>query len=317
MKFGLHIGTRGAALDPDALLTIARKTEELGFEHLGLSDHLVIANKVVSPYPYTKSRVWFAQDSGDCLDQLTALSFIAAGTDTVGLLTSVMVIPHRPPMLTAKMLATVDILSRGRVTVGIGAGWMEEEICLLGAPTFKHRGKLVDETLAAMKRLWIDADPIFEGEYVSFSELKFEPKPVQKPHPPIWVGGETKPARRRAGQVGEGWYPVGNNPSSPYDNVERFTAGIADMRSYAEEVNRDPLGIYIALNGLWFRMDETFENEDGDRMPFTGSDGAIIDDIGAYRDAGLDELIIGFESDSLQVSLDRLEAFADRIMLNT
>ena len=182
MKFGLHIGTRGAALDPDALLTIARKTEELGFEHLGLSDHLVIANKVVSPYPYTKSRVWFAQDSGDCLDQLTALSFIAAGTDTVGLLTSVLVIPHRPPMLTAKMLATVDILSRGRVTVGIGAGWMEEEISLLGAPTFKHRGKLVDETLAAMKRLWIDADPIFKGEYVSFSELKFEPKPVQKPH---------------------------------------------------------------------------------------------------------------------------------------
>ena len=316
MKFGLHIGTRGAALDPDALLTIARKTEELGFDHLGLSDNLVIANKVVSPYPYTKSRVWFAQDSGDCLDQLTALSFIAAGTDTVGLLTSVMVIPHRPPMLTAKMLATVDILSRGRVTVGIGAGWMEEEISLLGAPTFKLRGKLVDETLAAMKRLWIDADPVFEGEYVSFSELKFEPKPVQKPHPPIWVGGETKPARRRAGQVGEGWYPVGNNPSSPYDNVERFTAGIADMRSYAEEVNRDPLGIYIALNGLWFRMDETFENEDGDRMPFTGSDAAIIDDIGAYRDAGLDELIIGFESDSLQVSLDRLDAFADRIMPN-
>jgi len=316
MKIGLHVGTRGAALDPDALLTIARKTEELGFSHLGFSDHLVIANQVDSPYPYTKSRVWFAQDSGDCLDQLTTLAFVAAGTNSLRLLTSVMVIPHRPPMLTAKMLATADILSRGRVTVGIGAGWMEEEINLLGAPTFKRRGKLVDETLAAMQILWTDADPVFDGEFVSFRDLKFEPKPVQEPHPPIWVGGETKPARRRAGQVGDGWYPVGNNPSSPYDNVERFAKGLADMHRYAEEAGRDPEKIEIALNGLWFRMDETFENEDGQRMPFTGSDAAIIDDIGAYGEAGLDELIIGFESDDLQVSLDRLDAFADRIMPN-
>ena len=314
MKIGLHVGTRGAVLESDALLLIARKTEELGFSHLGFSDHLVIANDVRSPYPYTKSRVWFAQDSGDCLDQLTTLAFVAGGTKSLRLLTSVMVIPHRPPILTAKMLATADILSRGRLTVGIGAGWMEEEINLLGAPTFKRRGKLVDETLSAMKTLWTDVDPVFQGEFVSFSDLKFEPKQEQKPHPPIWVGGETKPARRRAGQVGDGWYPVGNNPASPYDNVERFVGGLADVRKYAEDAGRNPAGIKIALNGLWFRMGETFENEDGERMPFTGSEGAIIDDIGAYGDAGLDELIIGFESDNLEVSLERLDAFAERIM---
>ena len=122
MKFGLHVGTRGAVLDPDALLAIARKTELLGFEHLGFSDHLVIAKQVDSPYPYTKSRVWFAQDSGDCLDQLTTLAFVAAGTERLRPLTSVMVIPHRPPVLTAKMLASADILSKGRVTVGLGVG---------------------------------------------------------------------------------------------------------------------------------------------------------------------------------------------------
>ena len=146
---------------------------------LAFSDHLVIANQVVSPYPYTKSRVWFAQDSGDCLDQLTTLAFVAAGTERLRLLTSVMVIPHRPPVLTAKMLASADILSKGRVTVGLGVGWMAEEIALLGAPTFERRGKLADETIAAMKALWTESDPEFIGEFVSFSDLKFEPKPVK------------------------------------------------------------------------------------------------------------------------------------------
>lgn len=317
MKYGLHVGLRGAALDPQNLIAIARKVEDLGFEHIGFSDHLVIANKVETPYPYTKSRVWFAQDSGDCLDQLTALAFVAGATSKLRLLTSVMVVPHRPPMLTAKMLATADILSAGRVTVGIGAGWMEEEINLLGAPTFKRRGKLTDETLAAMRILWTEADPKFEGEFISFDDIRFEPKPVQNPHPPVWVGGETKPARRRAGQVGDGWYPVGNNPTSPYDTVERFSRGLADMRGYAEAAGRNPADIDIGLNVIWFRMDEEYENEQGERMPFTGNDAQIIDDIGAYGDAGLNHLVINLEGDDVQVSLDRLDAFADRIMAQT
>ena len=190
-----------------------------------------------------------------------------------------MVILHRPPMLTAKMLATADIFSRGRVTVGIGAGCMEEKINLLGVLTFKRRGKLVYETLAAMRTFWTDADPVFEGEFVSFSDLEFELKPVQKQHLPIWVGGEAKAAHQRAGQVG---YPVGNNPSSPKYNLARFAAGLPDMCRYAEDAGRNPETIEIALNGLWFRMDETFENEDGQPMPFTGSDAAVIDDISAY-----------------------------------
>ena len=316
MKFGLHVGTRGAALDPDALLAIARKTEALGFEHLGFSDHLVIANQVNSPYTYTKSRVWFAQDSGDCLDQLTTLAFVAAGTERLRLLTSVMVIPHRPPVLTAKMLASADILSKGRVTVGIGVGRMAEEIALLGAPTFERRGKLADETITAIKVLWTESDPEFTGEFVSFSDLKFEPKPVQKPHPPIWIGGETRPARRRAGQVGDAWYPVGNNPAAPYDSVSKFTGGLAEVRQFATESGRDPASLDTGLLALWYRMDETLENDDGERMAFTGNAETIIDDIGRYEEAGLNHLVIGFESDDLQQSLDRLDAFAETIMPN-
>ena len=110
--------------------------EELGFSYLGFSDHVVIAEDVNSLYPYTKSGRWFAEDTGECLEQLSTLSFVAASTSVIRLLTSVMVIPHRPPILTAKMTKTIDVLSKGRLTVGVGVGWMEEEIQLLNGPAF-------------------------------------------------------------------------------------------------------------------------------------------------------------------------------------
>ena len=114
MQFGLHLGIRGPVADPDSLRIIATEAEVLGFAHLGFSDHVVIAEQVDSPYPYTKSGRWFAEDSGECLEQITTLGFVAAATRSIRLLTSVMVLPHRPTVLTAKLLNTVDVLSQGR-----------------------------------------------------------------------------------------------------------------------------------------------------------------------------------------------------------
>ena len=314
MRFGLHLGTRGAAMDPTGLCTIAKRAEALGFNHLGLSDHVVLAEHVNSPYPYTKSRKWFAQDTGECLDQLTALSFVAGGTTSIRLLTSVMVLPHRHPVLTAKMLGTIDHLSRGRLTVGVGVGWMAEEIALLGAPTFEGRGRLADEYIRAFRMLWTEEHPKFEGEFVNFDGVLFAPKPTQTPTPPIWIGGETKPARRRAGQLGDGWYPVGNNPTSPYDTVERFAAGLADVRVHAEAAGRDPGAIESALYVIWYRSGEPEVLEDGSRRPFTGDAASIVDDVHAYAEAGLEHLVIGFETNELQVALDHIDRFAAEVM---
>lgn len=122
MKFGIHLGLRGPAAAPQSLTEIARTAEELGFEYLGFSDHVVIAAAVDSVYPYTADGRWFAQDSGECLEQISTICFVAAATTRIRLLTSVMVLPHRPPLLAAKILATADILSAGRLTVGVG--WM-------------------------------------------------------------------------------------------------------------------------------------------------------------------------------------------------
>ena len=182
MKFGIHLGIRGPVAHPDSLKTIALEAEELGFGYLGFSDHVVIAENVNSPYPYTASGRWFAEDTGECLEQLTTLSYVAAATKNIRLLTCVMVIPHRPPVLTAKMIKTIDVLSKGRITVGVGVGWMEEEMQLLNSPPFKERGPASDEYIQAFKNLWTETSPSFEGAHVKYSGLKFFPKPTTVLH---------------------------------------------------------------------------------------------------------------------------------------
>jgi probable F420-dependent oxidoreductase len=314
MKFGLHLGMRGSAAQPDSLIAIATKAEALGFEHLGFSDHVVIATEVASVYPYTKTGRWFAADTGTCLEQITVMSFVAAATQRIRLLNSVMVLPHRPVMLAAKMLTTVDVLSKGRLTVGVGVGWMAEELALLGAPAFARRGSASDEYIKAFRELWTAPRPRFQGEFVAFDGVMFEPKPVQRPHPPIWVGGESRAARRRAARLGDGWYPLTNNPAAPYDTVELFAAGVGDMRQAAEAAGRDPAGIEIPLFAMGCHIGEPGQGRDGKRLAFTGNAQAIIDDIGAYGDRGMRQLVIGFESDDLGRALAHIERFADQVM---
>lgn len=314
MQFGLHLGIRGPAADPDSLRVIAAEAEALGFTHLGFSDHVVIADTVDSPYPYTKDGRWFAEDSGECLEQITTLGYVAATTSKIRLLTSVMVLPHRPAVLAAKMLNTVDVLSKGRLTVGIGVGWMAEEIALLSGPPFEARGAASDEYIAAFRALWTEEKPRFDGEHVRFSGLKFHPKPSQNPHPPLWIGGEAKAGRRRAGRVGDGWYPVGNNPKAPFDTPELYAAGLADVNAAAEAAGRDPSEISRALLAIWYRLGEADEARDGGRRCFTGSADDILGDIDAYRRAGLEHLVIGGESSGLEQCLERMRRFEAEIM---
>ena len=149
------------------------------------------------------------------MDQLTVLAFLAGQTQTIHQVTSVIIVPHRNPLVAAKVLATLDVLSRGRLIVGVGVGWMREEFEALGLPPFAERGAVTDEYIRAFKELWTSDNPSFEGKYCRFSEITFLPKPVQKPHPPIWVGGESRRAMRRTAQLANGWYPIGANPQYP------------------------------------------------------------------------------------------------------
>src|SRR5438477_8338924 len=196
MKFGLSTVTRGVFSSRENYMAVAKAAERAGFDFLSVSDHLIVPQKLRTHYPYTASGAFGAAEHGHCFDQLATIAFLSGCTERLRLLTSVLVVPHRPALLTAKMLATIDVLSNGRLIFGAGAGWMEEEFALLDVP-FKDRGKVTDEYLEAFRELWTNDNPSYRGKHVSFSDLLFYPKPAQKPHPPIWIGGEGPAALRR------------------------------------------------------------------------------------------------------------------------
>ena len=307
MEFGFGLPNRGPLSAPDNLIALAQRGEEMGYSIINVSDHVVIPRAIHSRYPYSETGEF--SGAGECLEQLTTLSFLASATSTVRLLTSVMVLPHRSPVLAAKMLATIDVLSKGRLTVGCGIGWMREEFQALGAPPYDERGDVGNEYIRAFKELWTSDNPTFEGKYCRFSDVSFLPKPIQKPHPPIWIGGESPPALRRAARLGDAWYPIGNNPRFPLQTLEQLSASVSRLHRYAEDAGRDPSEIGLAFSVVRWndRQEETLP--DGKRRMFTGTPERIAEDISSFEQLGVRHLMFGFQADSLEETLEGMERF--------
>lgn len=314
MRFGFNIAIRGPLADTQTLTVLAQRGEALGFTHLAIPDHVVIPRSILSTYPYSQSGKMAGAADGHCMEPLTVMSWVAAITRRMRLLTSVMVVPHRPAVYTAKVLSTLDVLSNGRVTLGVGAGWMDEEFQALGAPPFAERGKVTDEYLDAFKILWSQENPAYEGKYVRFRDISFLPQPVQRPHLPIWVGGESPAALRRAARIGDAWYPIGTNPQFPLNTFARLKDGIARLRVEAEKIGRDPAGIAVTYWANWYREGNTVTTDDGQRQLFTGSDVQVIEDILRFRDMGIHDLLFNFLRSSREESLAALERFASEIL---
>src|SRR6266404_781912 len=220
MQFGFSPPVSGPLSSPDNLARIAVEGEAIGYDYATISDHVVIPRDIEAKYPYSDTGEFPGRSRGDRHEQLTAVAFIAGKTSRLRLVTSV----------TAGRCGTIDVLSKGRLTFGIGAGWMKEEFEALGLPPFPERGVVTDEYLNAFRELWTKDDPRFEGRYVKFANMLFEPKPVQKPYPLIWVGGESGPALRRTARIGDGWYPIGTNPQHRLDSMKRYKAQAARLR---------------------------------------------------------------------------------------
>ncbi|MEE2694084.1 MAG: TIGR03619 family F420-dependent LLM class oxidoreductase [Pseudomonadota bacterium] len=314
MDFGLHVGTRRVGASPNGLQAIAIKAEALGYSYLGFPDHVIIPNQVDSKYPYNKEGLWPAQDTGTCLEQLMTLAYISAVTTNINLLTSVLVLPHRSPVLAAKMLATADVLSKGRLAIGLGIGWMAEEIAILSAVPFKQRALAANEQISAFIELWTEAKPSFHGQFVNFENILFDPKPIQKPYPPLWMGGESVPAMNRAAKFADCWYPVIANAKNKIDSAERYGTALATLQKKVRVENNSQKTLDTALYASWYQMGEPLWDADGKRKPFTGNATQIAEDAIDYAKAGLNHLIIGFESDDIDVWLYRIEKFAAEVM---
>ena len=309
MRFGFYLPTRGATAAPEAIETLVERGEALGFSSVVIADHIVFPVTIRSKYPYTVSGAF--PGHGDALEQLSLMAFVAGKSRRLRLISSVMILPHRNPVVTAKMLATIDVLSGGRVTVGVGVGWLREEFQALGAPDFDRRGAVGDEYLRIFKTLWTQDPASFRGEFYRFDAIRCLPHPAQKPHPPIWIGGHSKAALRRVARLGDGWHPVGANPAIPLRPAE-LRAELDDLRRLIEAERRDFSTLTISYKAPLY---DPGQGVDGgaERRPFSGSPQAIADDIGAFAALGVSELIFDFRSESLAESLDRMARFAPLI----
>jgi len=315
MKYGFYLPNSGAGAEPDALADIAKLGDRLGFYCMVMPDHILQPNQINSTYPYSLTGdILAAGQSGDgeWPEQITTLAYLAGVTERIKLVTSVMIIPYRNPILTAKMLSTLDMLSKGRLILGAGVGWMEEEFELLDAPPFAERGAVTNEYLQAFIELWTNDDPKFEGKYVNFSDITFLPKPVQKPYPPIWIGGQSKPAIRRAAHIGDCWHPVGAIPAAPLE-PEELAENLVLLHQYAEKAGRDPATIQVSVKAPLYDAGDS----SGPRRRFSGSSDEVRQDVQTYSDVGVTHLIFDFRTGDPKQTEDRMARFSEEVMAVT
>ncbi|HVZ10372.1 TIGR03619 family F420-dependent LLM class oxidoreductase [Rhodopila sp.] len=313
MRIGFNAPTTGPLIEPDSFVRIIAEGEALGFDYVTISDHIMVPRNLDSKYPYTDTGEFPAGTQAAWLDQLGATAFIAAMTKTLRFVLSVMVVPHRPAVLTAKLLSTIDHLSKGRLTLGIGVGWCREEFEAIGAAPFDDRGHVTDEWMAACRELWTADYPTFDGKYVKFDDVTFLPKPTQQPIP-IWVGGESAPALRRTARYAQGWYPVGTNPQFPMNTVGRFKTQLERFRGFCDRAGRDPQEITLALRVLSGPGQRPRATIDGEPDMFSGADADWIGDIHALQDLGVAAVDVRLLRRSADETIEAMRRFRDGVM---
>jgi probable F420-dependent oxidoreductase len=283
---GCHLPVYGPAATREAVTLFARRAEALGYDSLWVSDHVVIPWQIGSRYPYNATGDFPLPPSTDFLEPLTVLALVAGVTSRIRLGTSVLVLPHRHPVLTAKMLATLDHLAPGRVILGAGVGWMREEIELFGVP-YASRGAWSDEAIAIMRACWREERVTFKGRFFAFEGLGCRPRPANGTIP-IWIGGHTERALRRVAALGDGWHAA-------FPTADKLAAGIGDLRKACAAAGRDPATLTISARlGL----------------PARKSADELVSELRALRDLGVAHVILESRARDLPDMVATHERFA-------
>jgi probable F420-dependent oxidoreductase len=239
MRFGVHVPQWGAAATRDGVLAVVRTIEQSGLDSAWVADHVVFPLQSRTVYPYRDGGVPFAPEDG-FLEALVTLSALAGVTERIELGTSVLALPMRHPLVVAKQAATLDLLSGGRLILGLGAGWWEEEFRALGS-TFGDRGRRFDEQIEIMRAAWTEGMFAWDGDFYSFDSVACLPRPAQPGGPRIWIGGNSRAARRRAGHFGDGWHALGSDGGA-------IAAGKAEVARVARAAGRDPSSISVSTS---------------------------------------------------------------------
>ena len=277
MRLGFFLPQIGPWAGPEALAQVAVRAEEIGYDSIWATERSLYPLEPKTPYPLG----YLPDVYRTVLDPLDALTFVAGQTSRVALGTSVLNLPWYSPVLLARRLTTLDVLSNGRLRVGLGIGWSMDEYEVAGIP-WQDRGRRFEEAIQALKAIWT-TDPVeFHGEFYSIPRSHIGPKPVQKPHPPIYLGAFTPRALARVARYADGWHPVGV-PSQGI--AEMFSA----VQTMAEEAGRDPGTLELIVRGNVALLEDP---PGDDRWPFTGTIEQLSADIFATRDLGATELIL-------------------------
>ena len=309
VTFGTSLPSRGDMAGPDQLRSVAQRAEDLGYDHVWLSDHIILPKNVASFYPYATDGVPTIKPDEPYYEPLAALNFIAGCTKKVRLGTHVLIIPYRNPVLTAKILCTLDVLSEGRVILGAGVGWMEEEFQAMGLDTYKERGAVTDEYLQIYKDLWTKDDASFQGKFYQISDTGFEPKPIQKPHPPVWIGGHSGPAVRRAAKFGDGWMPIGLRPPAILE-PEELAEKIAQLRKLTVAAGRPEDAVALTFStGVIFN-----DQSDRSRAWMQGNPEQIASDLQQYQSLGVSNFIINFQGRTVPELQENMERFSREVI---
>jgi len=315
MQFGFNLPNSGAVAVPEIMARIAREGEALGFDYLTVTDHVALPDMAEPGYPYSESGAFYSTDSAHRHEILTLAAYLAGITARLRLVLAVLVVPYRPAVLAAKQLSTIDVLSGGRLTVGIGAGWLKAEFDAVVTTPFAERGAVTDEYVAAFRTLWTEKKPVIAGKYVQYNGLLLEPKPAQQPHPPIWVGGESGPSLRRAARLGDAWYPIGTNNAHLLDTLPRYRAGIARLRQFTEAAGRDPDAVALTYRVKRYGDAIAPQATDSNRRLFSGSDAELIGDIRALGELGVTAIDFDFERPSEAAVIAEMRAFRERVLV--
>jgi probable F420-dependent oxidoreductase len=313
MEFGFSLPGRGPLADPDVVLKIAAQAEALRFSSLFVTDHIVLpASTGSSVYPYSTTGQFPGGSRQDYFEPLTMLAWLAHATRRVRLGTSVLVVPYRNPLTAAKTLATIDVLSRGRLILGAGVGWLKEEFEALGAPPFVERGRVTDEYLRLMRTVWTSDPVTFSGHYYRVRDVHALPKPVQPGGIPIWIGGHTHAALRRAAALGDGWHPIGLRPPALLD-PDQYAAKIKQLHAYAQQAGRDPKAITLTFRAPMEVRSPRDKTPAGDRPLFQGTAEEVAGDVQRYQALGVSHFVFDPVRPELRAALANMERFADEV----
>ncbi len=296
MDVGICIPHYGKPLEIGRILDIAKRAETLGFDSVWVTDHIIVPESMNIIY------------RDNVLEPIALLSHLAAVVTRARLGTSVIILPYRSPIVVAKMLATIDQLSQGRVIMGTGAGWMEEEFAALNAP-FKERGDYSDECLRIIRDIWAHETVSIQGQFHHYEHMQTSPRPVQPGGPPIWVGGNSTRSRRRVAELGDGWHASSLLASEMAPGCEHIRNLWANNNRRGEPVFS--CRIALSLDGV--SQEVTSYASRRPRSRITGSLEAATAQFVAYRELGLEHVVLEMSTQSHDGTLATMETFAERI----